>query len=165
MISIIRGNKIDNQFEKYMDGNDGLKMITSSPIFGFITLTNISKKEEKAFEGTLEIAYLCKDEIPFLIFKFNGLVFDSAIFKLESTLSSENALNLILIENQGNIVLNSRILGLNPLIVEKLIADTNKITFSNEEFQRRGISIQNQYEILELFEMAELKQSFTGTGL
>lgn len=163
MISLIKGQKIDNQFSKYMSKEDGLKMLTSSPMFGFVTLNNIAQEELQSFQGVLEIAYLVVEHIPFLIFKFeNDLCFDSAIFNLEAETKEENALNLILIENVDYSVVESRMLGLNPEIIQRLIDDTMKIPYTNEEFLKKGAELQNKYQILELFEMAFLKQAFLG---
>lgn len=163
MIVFKKNNKVPDEAMCYIDGTDSLKLQTTSPMFGFITLNNITKDEMEAFEGVLEIGYVVIEHIPFMILNFgNGFCFDSAIFNLEAKECTENAFNLVLIENITQMVINSRIVGLDTKIIERLIEDTFKIPYTNEEFIAKGKEIQENYEIMDIFNMCILKQTFLG---
>lgn len=163
MIKIIKNEIIDMQLMPYMDKEDSLKLLTSSPILAFLTLNNINNTEKKAFTGVMEIAYVLVEFVPFLIFRFeNGLSFDSAIFNMEALDKTENALYLHLIENTDYKVVGSRFVGLDQNIIKRLLDDTKNMPYSNDEFLKKGKEIQEKYETNELFEMSFLKQSFLG---
>lgn len=139
MISFKSGNNVPKEFEKYIDGVDAIKLITSTPMMGLITLSNISKIELNSFSSSLVVAYVKIEDIPFLLLNFdNVLTFDASIFNLESQDASENALNLILIENSNATVLHSRVLGIKKEIIQALIDDTMSCSLEKELF------IQNQ---------------------
>jgi hypothetical protein len=162
MIAFISGKKIPLDFIDYIDGNDKLKLITSSPMIGFITLTNISKLERQAFEDKLTIAYTKIEDIPFLLFKFgNILIFDAAFYTLEAKEDSENALNLILVENTNSLIIKSRVLGIKHEFISNLRNDINNLKLDENAFTKKVYEVQNKFSMEELFEKGKIFQEFS----
>lgn len=162
MIEIVKNKKVPKDFLEFLDGTDNLKLITTSPMFGFISLREVLNEERHAFaDRTLEIGYVNIDSIPFLVLNFDNIInFDTVVENLEAAQKEENALNLLLVENNGFIVLETRTLGLDPRIIEALIKDTKNINYSGNELTLKLNEIRQKYSTLELLSLATIKQTF-----
>lgn len=162
MIKITRNKEIPQELKKFLANEDAMTIITSSPMMAFITLSNISKIEKKAFLGDLKIGYTCVHTIPFLVFEFSNIMsFDVTIENLEAKSKDENALNLLLIESTTHQVLETRVIGLDNQIIQKLIEDTEDLQLENEKVYR----IRNRFSTKDLMNMCSLKQAFNKTNL
>lgn len=162
MIKLTIGEKCDESYLKYLDGTDTLKLLNNSPMDSLLTLSNITEHEKKAFHGKFTIGLTIVEELPFLVFDFGLISFDTAIYEIGPNEPEENAMNLILIENNGNIIEGMRTIGVDVKIMELLLNHLKKNFISHAEYIARSIKIQRMYSTKQLLEKAVLKQHFEG---
>lgn len=161
MFKVAMGQKLPNELIECLDGIDSLKLLTSSPMLGMACLNGISKEEVRTFEGTMEVAYVNIEGVPFLVIDFERTInFDVVIENLEAKAKEENALNLLFIENRNFNVVGQRMVGLDTRIIEALINDTKKLPYSGEILTAKAIEIQNRYTTLDLLKLATIRQVF-----
>ena len=158
MIKITRNKEIPQELKKFLANEDAMTIITSSPKMAFITLSNISEIEKKAFLGDLKIGYTCVHTIPFLVFEFGNIMsFDVTIGNLEANDKNENAINFLLIDSTTHQVLETRVIGLDNQIIQKLIEDTEDLQFESEKVHR----IRDRFSTKDLMNMCSIKQELT----
>ena len=158
MIKITRNKEIPQELKKFLANEDAMTIITSSPMMAFITLSNISEIEKKAFLGDLKIGYTCVHTIPFLVFEFGNIMsFDVTIGNLEANDKNENAINFLLIDSTTHQVLETRVIGLDNQIIQKLIEDTEDLQFESEKVHR----IRDRFSTKDLMNMCSIKQELT----
>lgn len=162
MINLQIGKKCDSAFASYLDKNEGLKIDTSSPINALFILSNIKEIVKECFQDKLIVAITIVDEIPFLIFEFGIMNFDAAVYRLDIQSSEENALNLLLIENNNDVIEGMRTIGLDETVMEPFFKQVKKNKFSQEEFIGKVNKIQNKYTTRELLTMSVARQFLKG---
>ncbi|MFA7084875.1 MAG: hypothetical protein WC141_10120 [Arcobacteraceae bacterium] len=162
MVNIFKDKLLDMKLGEYLTNNqDGMRLVTSSPMFNLIALNNITQAEREAINRSFTIGYVLINKIPFLTFDFgNNFTFDSCIFNIEATSEDENAMILLLVEQTTKRVLEVRNIGLTKRFIELLIRDTKSIDFSKEEFASRVEEIQAKYSTNELIAMCKELQQF-----
>lgn len=158
MIKITRNKEIPQELKEFIANEDAMTIITSSPMMAFITLSNISEIEKKAFLGDLKIGYTCVHTIPFLVFEFSNIMsFDVTIGNLEANDKNENAINFLLIDSTTHQVLETRVIGLDNQIIQSLIDDTEDLQLEPEKVYR----IRNRFSTKDLMNMCSIKQELT----
>ena len=158
MIKITRNKEIPQELKKFLANEDAMTIVTSTPMMAFITLSNISEIEKKAFLGDLKIGYTCVHTIPFLVFEFGNIMsFDVTIGNLEANDKNENAINFLLIDSTTHQVLETRVIGLDNQIIQSLIDDTEDLQLEPEKVYR----IRNRFSTKDLMNMCSIKQELT----
>lgn len=134
------GEKMPKDFiqaSNLQDGIDLVGLIVSSPMFLSLSLNKMTEKEfDFLSNGDIKISLCVVDTIPFLVFNFikgkEDISFASAITsKLED--KNCNALNIFVIEAQGIILKNMRIIGICKDLIFELQNYLDKLDFSDRE--------------------------------
>lgn len=144
-------------------GEDCPKIITTSPAFVLLSLTNVSETEREAFHGPFDLAYSNINRIPTLVVRYSeGFSFDMPIFNVESRDPEENSFFLFLIESTTMEILGIRVLGVKHEITSEIIKDTVALegVLTKEAFEVVASENLKDHSTEEIFARAEHVQLF-----
>lgn len=159
MISFEKGKPLsDNLIEKLPSG-DYLKIFTAKPIVCILNLSDITEQEINDFKDEINIGFSLIESIPYLVIKFKNFILDTSIYSLEDRDIEENALTLVLVENNTKVVKDLRITGLDYKIIEQLLNNSKKNTMKIKEFNQKCILIEKKYSAYDIFEQSIIQQT------
>jgi len=144
--------KLPELYEKQVFNKDGgldfATAITGPPIFVFIVLNSVSKKEKELIQnGEVSVGVVAINTIPFLVVDYgNGLHFDMPILALSEEFTvGDNALNIVMINGRDHCVQSIRVLGLKTELIRELIGNVEKMQFDRNIAKVITESIYNSY--------------------